>query len=243
MGVVTRGISSGRGARFRWRSNALLLAGGVLLGACASTAPPAATPGSSSSTSGEQAMTSGSGILPAATSNDSTASSSTEAAASRFLPDRRFTPGALDPEVTQSDIGDTICRSGWTRTVRPPESYTETVKRLEADAGGSVRYQGTTYSVHGFEPADAVLSHYELDHLVPLELGGSPADPANLWLEPHEAPAGGAPAGFGSETKDRVEYAARQAVCRGQMSLGEARSAMAADWRELGRRLGTITGP
>ncbi len=33
-------------------------------------------------------------------------------------PDRRCTPGAVNPAVTQSTIDSTICRSGWTATVR-----------------------------------------------------------------------------------------------------------------------------
>jgi len=35
------------------------------------------------------------------------------------------TPGVLNPEVRQETIGDTICTRGWTRTVRPPTSYTK----------------------------------------------------------------------------------------------------------------------
>jgi hypothetical protein len=44
------------------------------------------------------------------------------------LPDPSCTPGAIDPAVTQQDIGKTICVSGYTRTVRPPESQTERAK-------------------------------------------------------------------------------------------------------------------
>src|SRR5262245_60365030 len=45
------------------------------------------------------------------------------------LPDPACTPGATDPRVTQANIQVTICRSGYTRTVRPPTSYTEPLKR------------------------------------------------------------------------------------------------------------------
>ena len=38
------------------------------------------------------------------------------------------TPGVLNPEVRQETIGDTICTRGWTRTVRPPTSYTNALK-------------------------------------------------------------------------------------------------------------------
>src|ERR687888_596480 len=67
-----------------------------------------------------------------------------------------LTPGVLNPAVSQSAIGTTICRRGWTRTIRPPVSYTNDLK-LE---------QMQQYGVTG-EPAD-----YQEDHLVSLELGG-----------------------------------------------------------------------
>src|SRR5207248_165128 len=71
-----------------------------------------------------------------------------------LLPDRSCTPGAIDPAVTQATIGSTICRSGYTDTVRPPESQTETFKFDVAEPAYG------QHDVHG-----------ELDHLVPLELG------------------------------------------------------------------------
>lgn len=40
------------------------------------------------------------------------------------LPDPACTPGAIDPAVTQANISSTICRSGYTSTVRPPASDT-----------------------------------------------------------------------------------------------------------------------
>lgn len=74
------------------------------------------------------------------------------------LPDPRCTPGAIDPEVTQADIATTICRTGYTETVRPPESVTEAEKRTSVRAYGDRR----------------PLRYYEYDHLVALELGGAP---------------------------------------------------------------------
>ncbi len=35
------------------------------------------------------------------------------------LADERCTPGSLNPDVTQASIGATICRGGWSATVRP----------------------------------------------------------------------------------------------------------------------------
>jgi hypothetical protein len=122
--------------------------------------------------------------------------------------------------------------------VRPPESYTEQIKRLEARSGGTVSYGGVTYEVHGFNLADPTLGRYELDHLIPLELSGAPADPHNLWMEPYEAPKGDAAPGTGSETKDKVENAAREAVCAGRLALADAQREMATDWLVLAQQLG-----
>lgn len=72
-------------------------------------------------------------------------------------PDPRCTPGALNPAVSEATIGSTICRKGWTATVRPPEWVTEPEKRASMAAYGNR------------EP----LSSVELDHDVPLALGGA----------------------------------------------------------------------
>ncbi|MFF3517985.1 hypothetical protein [Streptomyces sp. NPDC002573] len=44
------------------------------------------------------------------------------------LPGSSCTPGAYNPDVTQSNIHSTICVSGWSATVRPPTSYTNPLK-------------------------------------------------------------------------------------------------------------------
>ncbi len=135
------------------------------------------------------------------------------------LPDPGCTPGEINPDVAQSDIGSTICASGWTSTIRPPESYTEPLKIQQMSAYGET---GSP-------------SSYEEDHLISLELGGSPTDPRNLWPEPGASP----------NPKDDVENAARRAVCDGQMSLASAQQAIATNWMALGQQLGvvTATGP
>jgi hypothetical protein len=43
-----------------------------------------------------------------------------------MMPDPMLTPGALDPRVTQATIQDTICQSGYTKSVR---NVPESVKR------------------------------------------------------------------------------------------------------------------
>ena len=107
-----------------------------------------------------------------------------------------LTPGALNADVTQATIGGTICRRGWTRTVRPPVSYTNDLKRKGLRA----------YGLRG--PP----SGYQEDHLISLELGGHPTDPRNLWPEPYPRAA----------DVDRIENELNAKVCTGQLTLAEA---------------------
>ena len=41
------------------------------------------------------------------------------------------TPGVLNPDVTQANIDTTVCVHGWTKTIRPPTSYTNDLKRKQ----------------------------------------------------------------------------------------------------------------
>jgi hypothetical protein len=107
-----------------------------------------------------------------------------------------LTPGVLNPDVRQETIGETICTSGWTRTIRPPTSYTAALKieqMREYGLGGS--------------PSD-----YQEDHLISLELGGHPTDRRNLWPEPRPH----------AEEVDRIENELNRRVCAGELALAEA---------------------
>jgi hypothetical protein len=64
------------------------------------------------------------------------------------------------------------------------------------------------------------MSDVEYDHLVPLELGGDPNDPRNLWVEPGASP----------NPKDGVESKLHQLVCEGRVPLAAAQEAIADDW-------------
>lgn len=66
------------------------------------------------------------------------------------------------------------------------------------------------------------LSSYELDHLVPLELGGA-SSVANLWPEPWAGRRG-------AHRKDGLENDLNRDVCSGSLSLGSAQMAMATNW-------------
>ena len=125
-------------------------------------------------------------------------------------PDPRCTPGALNPAVTQSTIDATICRRGWTRTVRPAVSVTEPEKLASMRAYGD----------------RAAASRYEYDHLVPLELGGAVNDSRNLWPEPDYTGA----MGFYRNPKDELENALKHLVCDGRMTLSQAQRLIVTDW-------------
>lgn len=119
------------------------------------------------------------------------------------LPDHHCTPGAINPDVKQSTIKRTICTVGWTKTVRPPTSVTSVMKAKSARSYGIAR------SVQG-----------EYDHLVPLELGGAPDDPRNLWVEVGHIP----------NPKDAAEHKMNDAVCSGLVPLSKSQKAIADDW-------------
>jgi hypothetical protein len=127
-----------------------------------------------------------------------------------MLPDPSCTPGAIDPAVTQANIGSTICRSGYTTTVRPPESQTEAFKWHVAEPA---------YGQHDVSG--------ELDHLVSLELGGA-NDARNLWVEAGPIP----------NPKDPVENALHRAVCDGRITLRAAQHEIASNWIKAAASLG-----
>jgi hypothetical protein len=110
--------------------------------------------------------------------------------------DLAHTPGVLNPDVTQANIAATICKHGWTRTIRPPTDYTNALKLK----------QMREYGVAGSP------SQYQEDHLISLELGGHPTDARNLWPEPYPRAA----------EVDSIENELNAKVCAGDMSLDEA---------------------
>ncbi len=129
-----------------------------------------------------------------------------------IYPDPARTPGAINTDITQENIRGTICNPRWsTKSVRPEEAYTHRMKVEQIAEYG--------YS-------DSRLRDYEEDHFIPLELGGNPTDPKNLWPEPFETsiPDGGAHA------KDKVENYLRAEVCSGSLTLEQAQHEIAEDW-------------
>ena len=117
-----------------------------------------------------------------------------------ILPDKKRTPGALNPKVRQSTIKKTICKSGWTKKIRPPVAFTNALKIKQM-----VLYEET-----------GLPSKYEEDHFIPLELGGAPRNPKNLWPEPRSQ----------SKLSDPLENKLKRKVCNGLLQLAKARAAI-----------------
>jgi len=111
-------------------------------------------------------------------------------------------PGAVDSHVTQATIHDTICEPGYSAKVRPPQKFTDSIKRRLVN-----RLPGSSQD-------------YELDHLIPLGLGGHPTSANNLWVQAWPEAA----------SKDRDELRLHREVCAGRMTLEQAQHDMLAAW-------------
>jgi len=129
-----------------------------------------------------------------------------------YLPDHNCTPGVTDPAVTQENIDATICKSGYTQTVRPAVVYTNALKKQQI-------------TEYGF--SDTNMTDYEEDHFISLELGGSPKDPKNLWPEPHPS----------TNEKDLVENYLHKEVCDGVITLVEAQQSIANNWYDVYKQI------
>jgi hypothetical protein len=66
---------------------------------------------------------------------------------------------------------------------------------------------------------------YEIDHLIPLCLGGSD-DPSNLWPEPRRS----IEPKWNAEAKDRLERFMCDIVCSGQLDIETAQEDITKDW-------------
>ena len=140
------------------------------------------------------------------------ATSLAEAAPSApILPNSTATPGASNPAVSQANIGSTICVLGYTTKIRPSTSYTTSLKIKQLASAPYSSYASKNTAL------------FEEDHLIPLELGGNPTDPKNLWPEPWDGP-------YGARVKDTLENKLHALVCAHQLSLTEAQSAFTSNW-------------
>lgn len=114
--------------------------------------------------------------------------------------------GALNPNVTQSNLKTTVCVSGYSATIRPPSNYTNGLKARQ------MKSHGLTGS----------MAQYEEDHLIPLSIGGHPTSQDNLWPEYRDGE-------WGATKKDKLENLLHRMVCTNKISLADAQSC-AVNW-------------
>jgi len=126
-------------------------------------------------------------------------------------PDPTLTPGDLLPGVT----GQETCVSG----------YAKSVRSVTSDEKAAVYQRYGMANVSG---------QHEVDHFIPLTLGGSNAL-ANLWPQPYTI-AGTTP-NYGAHEKDKVETYLHEQVCRGSLTLAQAQNEMRTDWVAVYQRV------
>ena len=115
---------------------------------------------------------------------------------------------ALNRDVTSATAKQTICVAGYSKTIRPPSHDTEPIKVRLLQAAS-------------IEPSR--ISDFELDHIIPLSLGGHPRDLTNLELQSWAGERG-------ARRKDALERRLHNLVCRDGMSLNDAQACIAEDW-------------
>jgi hypothetical protein len=121
-----------------------------------------------------------------------------------WLPDPHLTPGGTFA-VSESEV----CRPGYARAARDvPGSVKREVCRL----------YGVPYPARG----------YEIDHLIPLALGGS-NEVSNLWPQTGEGR-------WTFRQKDQLEVRLHAMACRGEITMSQAQEMIRSDWTVPYRR-------
>lgn len=121
-------------------------------------------------------------------------------APNRFAPDASLTPG-LTRQVTAAEL----CAID-TEEAAPSVSRAAAIEVF--------RRHGITNPTAGA---------YELDYLIPPELGGA-QDDRNLWPQPYQEEP------WNAHAKDALEDRLRRLVCDGELELAVAQREIAADW-------------
>jgi len=128
------------------------------------------------------------------------ASSSNMTLITVVYPNSTLTPGT----VMSTNLTE-ICTSGYSASVRDVSQATKDQVFIE-------------YRLSPNQPTGT----FEVDHLIPLELGGS-NDITNLWPEPASPKPG-------FHEKDVLENYYHKQVCAGKMKLQDAQQSMATNW-------------
>jgi hypothetical protein len=121
--------------------------------------------------------------------------------AQAVVPDPTLTPGA----VRTTDAFD-VCSHGTAQLRHMSRERSDAIMAAYGLPGG--RHEA-----------------YEIDHLIPLSIGGSDDD-ANLWPEPRRM----IEPEWSAERKDELEMRLHALVCAGRIEIVDAQKAIAEDW-------------
>src|SRR5262249_10723072 len=130
-----------------------------------------------------------------------------------ILPDPKLTPGDTF-DVTAQDV----CVSGYAKKVRAVPAW---LKRQAYAEDGIIQYK---------------TGDYEVDHLIPLSLGGSNSI-RNLWRQSPKPRPGK------MNGKDGLKRNIHNLVCAGQLDLKTAQREIVANWIEAYRKYIAKTPP
>lgn len=117
-------------------------------------------------------------------------------------PDPKLTPGVIDPKATLA----VICVKGYTS--QPG------VRNVTGSTKAKV------FAKYGVDPK---ADHFEIDHLISLELGGS-NDILNLWPQAYTTKP------LNAHTKDVLENKLHRLICAGKADLKAVQHDIATDW-------------
>lgn len=118
----------------------------------------------------------------------------------QFLPKEDMTPGDILKGVTRENV----CTRGYAKKVR---SVAESEKKK-------------VFEEYNISPDS---DHFEIDHLISLELGGS-NEISNLWPQSYTTHP------WNAHLKDALEDHMHHMVCVGDISLEDAQKEIAEDW-------------
>src|ERR1700722_8299601 len=121
------------------------------------------------------------------------------------------TPIVPDPKLTPGDAFDVSAQDVYI------SGYSKKVRNVPAEMKREV-YREYGITSHGS-------GDYEVDHLIPLELGGSNSV-KNLWPESHRTSP------WNAQVKDRLEGKLHELVCSGRLDLKTAKQEIATNWIE-----------
>lgn len=120
-----------------------------------------------------------------------------------FLQNSKLTPGAVDETATK----DNICNRGYARHARKHIPQSNKLKVFEL------------YNI------DWKTDNFEVDHLIPLGLGGANSV-INLWPQSYTTRP------WNAHVKDKLETTLHSMVCSGDIDLKEAQDAFKVNWIE-----------